>query len=164
MSNLSDSFTVAHLSWVIWANCSQSLIWFERNGQMSKWEMSEWANSQPCFFVTPLCTGIIQNNVLYLGEISGGHEIICKTNSDCLPFWTLLNLVSLVKENNDKGNKLAILCTLFSIIVSFELPLSVAQYFSSLLFTNGICNWELGWSDLALFAIFETGTLLSVYF
>ena len=30
LSDLSDSLTVAHLSWAIWANCSQSLIWFER--------------------------------------------------------------------------------------------------------------------------------------
>ena len=42
MSDLSNSLTVAHLSWAIWANRSQLLIWFER----SEW-MSEWANSQP---------------------------------------------------------------------------------------------------------------------
>ena len=30
MSNLSDWLTVTHLSWAIWANCSQLLIWFER--------------------------------------------------------------------------------------------------------------------------------------
>ena len=50
MSDLSNSLTVAlltwatwaicsvtHLSWAIWANHSQSLIWFE-----------QWENSQPC--------------------------------------------------------------------------------------------------------------------
>ena len=31
LNNLSDSLRVTHLSWAIWANCSQSLIWFERN-------------------------------------------------------------------------------------------------------------------------------------
>ena len=35
MSDLSVSLTVAHLSWAIWANHSQSLIWFEQNEQMS---------------------------------------------------------------------------------------------------------------------------------
>ena len=44
MSDLSDSLTVTHLSWAIWANCSQSLIWFEQNEQRSE---REWANSQP---------------------------------------------------------------------------------------------------------------------
>ena len=47
MSDLIDSLTVPHLSCAIWANRSQSLIWFERSEQMSKWAMSEWANSQP---------------------------------------------------------------------------------------------------------------------
>ena len=36
LSDLSDSLTVAHLSWAICANRSQSLIWFEQNEQMSK--------------------------------------------------------------------------------------------------------------------------------
>ena len=31
MSDLSDSLTIAHLSWAILANRSQPLIWFERN-------------------------------------------------------------------------------------------------------------------------------------
>ena len=35
LSDLSDSLMVAHLSWVIWANHTQSLIWFERNERMS---------------------------------------------------------------------------------------------------------------------------------
>ena len=55
---LSDSLKVAHLSWAIWTNCSQSLIWFERNERnewMSKWAMSEWANSQPWFVKLKLC-------------------------------------------------------------------------------------------------------------
>ena len=41
MSDLSDLLTVAHLSWAIWANHSQSLIWFEQSERMS-----EWANEQ----------------------------------------------------------------------------------------------------------------------
>ena len=36
MSDLRDSLTVAHLSWAIWANRSQSLISFEQSEQMSK--------------------------------------------------------------------------------------------------------------------------------
>ena len=43
MSDLSDLLTVAHLSWAIWANHSQSLIWFEQSERISK-----WANSQTC--------------------------------------------------------------------------------------------------------------------
>ena len=35
MSDLSDLLTVAHLSWAIWANRSQSLIWFEQSEWMS---------------------------------------------------------------------------------------------------------------------------------
>ena len=42
MSDLSDSLTVTHLSWTIWANCSQSLIWFEQNEQMSDERMSDF--------------------------------------------------------------------------------------------------------------------------
>ena len=59
MSPLSKSFTVALLSWVTWAICSQSLIFDEQSQQfahcrsfvlsnLSEWAMSEWANSQPC--------------------------------------------------------------------------------------------------------------------
>ena len=48
LSNLSNLLTVAHLSWAIWANRSQPLIWLEQNERMSKWALSEWANSQPC--------------------------------------------------------------------------------------------------------------------
>ena len=47
LSDLSDSLTVAHFSWAIWANRSQSLIWFEQNEQMSKWANERWATSQP---------------------------------------------------------------------------------------------------------------------
>ena len=58
VSDLSDSLTVAHLSWATWAICSQSLICLQRSEQiahslsfdlseMSKEAMSEWANSQP---------------------------------------------------------------------------------------------------------------------
>ena len=47
MSDLSESLTVAHLSWAIWANRTQLLIWSEGSEQMSK-----WANSQPCAFHT----------------------------------------------------------------------------------------------------------------
>ena len=59
MSNLSNSLTVPHLTWAIWAICLQSLICPERWEQitlrrsfdlsyLSKWAMSKWANSQPC--------------------------------------------------------------------------------------------------------------------
>ena len=44
MSDLNDLLTVAHLSWGIWANRLQLLIWFKRN---DKWVISKWANSQP---------------------------------------------------------------------------------------------------------------------
>ena len=37
MSDLSNSLTVAHLSWAIWANRSQLLIWSERSEGMSRW-------------------------------------------------------------------------------------------------------------------------------
>ena len=47
MSDLSDLLTVAPLSWAIWANHSQSLIWFEQSEQMSELAMSKWANFQP---------------------------------------------------------------------------------------------------------------------
>ena len=61
MSDLSNLLTVAHLSWAIWANRSQSLIWSEQSElmsewvnmsewAMSKWTMSEWANFQPCLY------------------------------------------------------------------------------------------------------------------
>ena len=42
MSDLGDLLTVAHWSWVIWANRSQLLILSERSEQMSKWAMSEF--------------------------------------------------------------------------------------------------------------------------
>ena len=44
MSNLSDSLTVTHLSWLIWANCSQLLIWFEPSDseRMSNKRMSKF--------------------------------------------------------------------------------------------------------------------------
>ena len=59
MSDLSDLLTVAHfshLSWVIWGNRSQSLIWFEWNEQKSK-----WVNSQPgntCVLITVKILGL----------------------------------------------------------------------------------------------------------
>ena len=43
MSNLSGSLTVAHLSWAIWANCWQLLIWSERSERMS----DEWMREFP---------------------------------------------------------------------------------------------------------------------
>ena len=46
MSDLSDSLTVANLSWAIWANSSQLLIWFEQNEGMSKCAMSKCAMSE----------------------------------------------------------------------------------------------------------------------
>ena len=41
MRDLSDLLTVAHLSWAIWANCSQSLIWFER--WANEWIPTPWS-------------------------------------------------------------------------------------------------------------------------
>ena len=49
---------VAHLSWAIWANRSQSLIWFERNEQMSKWANERWANEQIPSPVPEVCCEI----------------------------------------------------------------------------------------------------------
>ena len=54
LSNLSDSLTVTHFSWAIWANRSQLLIWFEQNEQteqMSDERMSEF----PALFIHDLC-------------------------------------------------------------------------------------------------------------
>ena len=59
LSILKDSLMVALLSWATWALRSQLLICPERSEWMahscslklailSKWAMSEWANSQPC--------------------------------------------------------------------------------------------------------------------
>ena len=42
LSDLSDSLTVSHLSWAIWANHSQSLILFEQNEQMSEEQKSKF--------------------------------------------------------------------------------------------------------------------------
>ena len=42
MSDLSDFLTVPHLSWAIWVNCSQSLIWFKQNERMSDEQMSKF--------------------------------------------------------------------------------------------------------------------------
>ena len=58
-SGLSDLLTVALLTWVTWAVCSQSLMcpeWSEgiANSRsfdlsnLSEWAMSKWAKSQPC--------------------------------------------------------------------------------------------------------------------
>ena len=47
MNHLSNSLTVAHLSWAIRVNCSQWLIWSEQSEQMREWVMRKWANSQP---------------------------------------------------------------------------------------------------------------------
>ena len=56
MSDLRDSLTVAHLSWAIWANHSQLLIWFEQNERMSK-----WANERMSKFPALLCRDVITN-------------------------------------------------------------------------------------------------------
>ena len=42
ISDLSDSLTVAHLSWAAWVTRSQSLICLKRNEQMSELAMSEF--------------------------------------------------------------------------------------------------------------------------
>ena len=72
MSDLSDALTVAHLSWAIWANRSQSLIWFERSEQMSEFPalifIHEWIpipKYTKCGFREPLPLG---NNV-FLREL-----------------------------------------------------------------------------------------------
>ena len=61
MSDLSDLLTVAHLSWMIWVNRSQLLIWSE---QMREWAMREWANSLPCFHssIFPSCSSFQKSN------------------------------------------------------------------------------------------------------
>ena len=58
MSDRNDSLSVAHLSWAIWGNHSQLLIWFEWSEQMSNEQMSneqmsneqmsneQWANER----------------------------------------------------------------------------------------------------------------------
>ena len=49
LSNLSDLLRVAHLSWAIWANRSQSLICFEQNERLSEGAIerrSDWANER----------------------------------------------------------------------------------------------------------------------
>ena len=65
MVSLKNSFSwiysrKIHLSWAIWANRSQSLIWFERNEQMSEWAMSELANSQP-WYMQKICLLTVAN-------------------------------------------------------------------------------------------------------
>ena len=47
LSDLSDSLTVAHLSWTIWAKSSQSLILFERNELMREFP-ALWFRSIVC--------------------------------------------------------------------------------------------------------------------
>ena len=47
MIDLSDLLTVAHLSWAICANRSQSLPWFERSEPMSDEQMSKFPTSPP---------------------------------------------------------------------------------------------------------------------
>ena len=46
LSDMSNSLTVAHLSWSILANRSQLLIWFELNEWMSKWTNERWVNER----------------------------------------------------------------------------------------------------------------------
>ena len=46
MSDMRDLLTVAHLSWAIGENCSQSLIWCDQFEQMSKWATERWANER----------------------------------------------------------------------------------------------------------------------
>ena len=70
MRDLSNLLTVAYLSWAIWANCSQSLIWFER-----------WANERipsPDLH-TGICTWPIESTCCWSG--SGRYR----------PFWPVLD-------------------------------------------------------------------------
>ena len=59
MRGLSDSHTVAHLSWAIWANCAQSLIWYERS--------ERWANSQP-WFIPSVKGSVFMQKFIFLGQ------------------------------------------------------------------------------------------------
>ena len=51
-SDLRESLTVALLSWETRAIGSQWFICLERSERMPEWAMNEWANSQPCPFIT----------------------------------------------------------------------------------------------------------------
>ena len=96
LSNLSDSLTVAHLSWAIWANRSQSLIWFE---QISEWAMSKWANSQPwsvlwknvhiIYFSLAIFARIHKNSFILIGKWAC---LIIKTFKNHI-FDTLLSII-----------------------------------------------------------------------
>ena len=101
MSDLSESLTVTHLSWVtwvicswslfwheqpewfahrrsfvlswaIWANCSQLLIWFERSQRMSK-----WANEQ-----IPYPGLSIQIFQMLLLQFKGSIKVIILSNTN----------------------------------------------------------------------------------
>ena len=65
VSDLSDSLRVAHLSWVICANLSQSHIWFEWNEQMSDEQMSEF----PALVFTQLISSPLKKAIW--------HYLIC---------------------------------------------------------------------------------------
>ena len=65
MSDLSDLLTVAHLSWAIWSNRSQSLIWLEQSEQMSDERMIKFPTlfkmeQSPLKIVIPVGIAIIK--------------------------------------------------------------------------------------------------------
>ena len=67
LRDLSDSLTVAHLSWAIWANRSQSLIWFERNEQMSKWANERMSDERMSKFpALPFCHTLPKCNTCWV--------------------------------------------------------------------------------------------------
>ena len=89
ISDLSDSLTVAHLSWANWANHSQLLIWFKRKEQMSDEQMNKFPALHLTFlnlsFQTVLRVGyhfifsVIQTNNLDQHQIT--LKISCSTSN-----------------------------------------------------------------------------------
>ena len=90
----------------------QSLIWFERNEQMSEWAMSEWANSQPWHIYNTIL-------VIYLVHctvVASWLTVFC---------WCVLTLLLLLSETIE-------LCTILSALYwklfTFDIKASLAQW------------------------------------
>ena len=75
MSDLSDSLTVAHLSWGTWANRSHFFICPERFEQMSEWAMSKWANSQSWSLFD-----LLIRNINFMSTLQFSMIFFCKNN------------------------------------------------------------------------------------
>ena len=75
MSDLSDSLTVAHLSWGTWANRSHFFICPERFEQMSEWAMSKWANSQSWSLFD-----LLIRNINFMSTLQFSMIFFCKIN------------------------------------------------------------------------------------